>query len=223
MLDRVTFTGVDNKTNVKDLVELKKEFPFVEFGVLVSKNNTNTDVNNRYPNLEVINSLGNQNLDLACHLCGSIARDIVQSDDWSGVYSVLGDAFDIFKRVQLNVSGVHEFSENVHFPKSKIFLIQLKEDRTLYNFYKNKYNNIVGFQDNSGGMGKFEDSWRIEDRYFGYAGGLSENNVEAVLDKLNMLTYNDYWIDMESSVRTDDWFDIEKCRKVAILCKRYIK
>jgi len=223
MLNRVTFTGVDNKTNVEDLVEFKKEFPFVEFGVLVSKNNTNTNVNNRYPNLSVINSLRNKNLNLACHLCGSIARNIVQKNEWQGVYDLLGDTFDIFDRFQLNVSGVHEFSTEVIFPKNKQFLIQLKEDISLYNFYKYKFDNVFGFQDNSGGMGVFQDDWRVEDKYFGYAGGLSEKNVVSVLDKLSNIAYNDFWVDMESSVRTDEWFDLEKCRKVAVLCKDFIK
>ena len=51
MLNRVTFTGVDDRTNVNDLVDLTKRFPFVEFGVLISKGNTNRSVVNRYPKL----------------------------------------------------------------------------------------------------------------------------------------------------------------------------
>ena len=41
MLNRVTFTGVDDKTNIDDLVYLAEKYPFVEFGILVSKNNSN--------------------------------------------------------------------------------------------------------------------------------------------------------------------------------------
>lgn len=223
MLDRVTLTGIDNKTNVSDLVELSKEFPFVEFGILVSKNNTNADIENRYPNIFKIRELKDKNLKLACHLCGSIARNIIQKNDWKGIIEILGDDFDIFQRVQLNVMGVQPFSHEIVFPRGKSFLIQLKNETSLYDFYKDKFYNVFGFQDNSGGRGIFEDYWKIEDRYFGYGGGLSENNVEMVIDKLNLLTYNNYWIDMESSIRTDDWFDIEKCHRVAKICEKYIR
>ena len=41
MLTKITFTGIDNKTKIKDLEELYKKYPFVEFGFLVSESNTN--------------------------------------------------------------------------------------------------------------------------------------------------------------------------------------
>jgi len=35
-INRVTFTGVDDSTNIKDLEVISAEFPFVEFGILYS-------------------------------------------------------------------------------------------------------------------------------------------------------------------------------------------
>jgi hypothetical protein len=32
----------------------------------------------------------------------------------------------------------------------------------------------------------------------------------------------DFWIDMESGVRTDDWFDIDKVRRVLEICEPII-
>ena len=83
LLNRVTFTGVDDNTNIEDLICLTKKYPFVEFGVLVSKNNSNTGTVNRYPNLTILKRLKNKGLELSCHICGSIARDIVHKNDWS--------------------------------------------------------------------------------------------------------------------------------------------
>ncbi|MBR0879526.1 hypothetical protein [Bradyrhizobium liaoningense] len=51
------------------------------------------------------------------------------------------------------------------------------------------------------------------DRLVGYAGGISPENIHGVMSVLEQTTGR-YWIDMESGVRTDDRFDIEKCRAV---------
>ena len=58
----------------------------------------------------------------------------------------------------------------------------------------------------------------------GYAGGFDHNNVK---DKLICLFCNEYvgdfWIDMESSVRTDDKFDLNKVRRILEICTPIIK
>ena len=58
----------------------------------------------------------------------------------------------------------------------------------------------------------------------GYAGGF---NPENVADKLHYLLTNDevgdFWIDMESGVRTDDWFDLDKVRRVLAICNEVIR
>ena len=41
MLKKLTFTGIDNKVNIEELIELKNKYPLIEFGFLISKNNTN--------------------------------------------------------------------------------------------------------------------------------------------------------------------------------------
>lgn len=221
MLNRVTFTGVDDRTNVNDLVDLTKRFPFVEFGVLISKGNTNKNVVNRYPNATIFKKLKNKGLNLSCHLCGSVARNIVKKDDWNEFFDLLGKDYEIFNRFQLNVSGVKGFSRDIHFIEDKDFIIQLKEDMSLYDFYKD-LPNVYGFQDNSGGIGRFEDNWLDSDRYFGYAGGLNIDNVESVIRDLYVVNNADFWIDMETSVRTFDWFDTNKCEQILKICEAYV-
>ena len=221
MLNRVTFTGVDDRTNVNDLVDLTKRFPFVEFGVLISKGNTNKNVVNRYPNATIFKKLKNKGLNLSCHLCGSVARNIVKKDGWNEFFDLLGKDYEIFNRFQLNVSGVKGFSRDIHFIEDKDFIIQLKEDMSLYDFYKD-LPNVYGFQDNSGGVGRFEDNWLDSDRYFGYAGGLNIDNVESVIRDLYVVNNADFWIDMETSVRTFDWFDTNKCEQILKICEAYV-
>jgi phosphoribosylanthranilate isomerase len=50
------------------------------------------------------------------------------------------------------------------------------------------------------------------DRLVGYAGGIGPDNVADVLEQIGAT--GPYWIDMESGVRTDDRFDLGKCRRV---------
>ena len=220
LLNRVTFTGVDDRTNIEDLVYLTNKYPFVEFGVLVSKNGSNSGEINRYPNLTILKRLKNKGLNLSCHICGNIARQIVQKNDWSELEKLLGKDVEVFNRFQLNVSGIHKFSKEITFREDKEFIIQLKNDLSLYDYYKD-LPNVFGFQDNSGGVGKFEDNWLDSDRYFGYAGGLSVENVEKVIENLLIVNNDNFWIDMETSVRTNDWFDTKKCEEVLKICETF--
>ena len=220
MLNRVTFTGVDDRTNIEDLVYLTNKYPFVEFGILVSKNGSNSGDINRYPNLTILKRLKNKGLNLSCHICGSIARQIVQKNDWSELEKLLGKDIEVFNRFQLNVCGIHKFSKGITFREDKEFIIQLKNDLSLYDYYKD-LPNVFGFQDNSGGVGKFEDNWLDSDRYFGYAGGLSVENVEKVIEDLIIVNNDNFWIDMETSVRMNDWFDTKKCEEVLKICEKF--
>lgn len=82
--------------------------------------------------------------------------------------------------------------------------------------------NVVGFQDNSGGSGKYEGEWRAPlGDFFGYGGGISPENVIEAVRKINEVSASvDYWIDMESGVRTREKFDIKKCREV---CEKLVE
>ena len=60
--------------------------------------------------------------------------------------------------------------------------------------------------------------------HIGYAGGINEHNVA---DKLRFLLSRPdvglFWIDIESGVRTDDWFDTTKVRRIIEICKNVVK
>lgn len=66
-LNGVTISGIDETISVQGLLDLKSEFPFVEFGVLL-KDQTNGK-NLRYPAFDWIQRLPTE-LTLAGHICG---------------------------------------------------------------------------------------------------------------------------------------------------------
>lgn len=73
--------------------------------------------------------------------------------------------------------------------------------------------------DASGGRGIDTPIEVLKGNYkVGYAGGMNPDNVGEKLSYLMENVDGDFWIDMESGVRTDDWFDLDKVRKVLEIC-----
>lgn len=220
MLERVTFTGVDQKTKIKELEALQKKYPFVEFGFLISENNTNKNVSDRYPSLAMLKGMKNLK-NLSLHVCGRFVRAIMDGNDWSCVKTFMGNYWDLFSRVQLNAAGYEKFTDSVTFPKDRQIIIQMKSDKTnFYDTYKH-VENVLGFQDNSGGTGVFKNEWIIPDEpVFGFAGGINVDNVVAVVETIDSQYDGAYWIDMESGIRTNDKFDVKKCEEV---CRKLVE
>lgn len=233
MITQVTFTGIDNRTNIERLVAIQERYPFVEFGLLVARSRQGKE--NRYPDLDADNFLGRlrgRGLNLSCHVCGGLARNAVTAckDDESREFSLqelddyLGLRLSLFKRVQLNVAGATCLPETVYFyiPGS------IQELIIQTNPVKGNFKRVVTIgdvetaylADASGGRGIETDFipllWSVRT---GYAGGLRPDNVlekiQPLLSVRESVDYrNDFWIDMESGVRTDDWFDLDKVEAV---------
>lgn len=225
-LRHITFTGVDEMTDLKGLQELQSEYPIAEFSVLFSKNwKTN---GNRYINPEYMKILGRKGLNLSCHACGSIARDALRGN-WMPLEQVTNGMYP-FKRCQLNIamSDIKEDVLNTTLPVGleEVIIQQRDADHlSIWDRIQNHYGMSILF-DASGGNGidtGFEP-FAMENIRIGYAGGITPENVT---DKLTFLLNNenvyDFWIDMESGVRTDDWFDLNKVAKVLEVCKPIIE
>ena len=90
MFKKVSFTGIDNKTNIKRLLEIVEKYPNTEFGFLISEANTNKNVNNRYPNLILLQQLKNKNINLALHVCGKLAREVAKTGSLESVKTFMG-------------------------------------------------------------------------------------------------------------------------------------
>ena len=222
-LTHITFTGIDEFTDIDRLVSIQQRYPKAEFGVLMSKHWD--EYTYRYPNPEFINALRDRGLRLSGHLCGSLARDVFACmGGFCNVEKQFSSLLDIFQRVQLNVSGLTEYNstEIIPGPLQEI-IIQQGDDRRLFEqCYVNNGEFIALLLDKSGGSGVDtpivipQYAFRI---HVGFAGGITPDNV---IDKMNTITASSnvgkFWIDMESGVRTDDRFDLDKvedvCEKV---------
>lgn len=224
-LTHITFTGVDEWTDIDRLVSIQQRYPKAEFGVLMSKHwNEN---GNRYPSPEFIGSLHGRGLRLSAHLCGSLARNVIQMGFSGGIDEPFRTLLHDFRRAQLNVSGCKEainYDTNFidSYPLEEV-IIQQGDDRQLFEqCYINSGEHFAILLDKSGGMGIDTPicfppyAHRV---HVGFAGGINPDNV---IDKMNIITTSSlvgkFWIDMESGVRTDDRFDLDKvedvCKKV---------
>lgn len=85
--------------------------------------------------------------------------------------------------------------------------------------YDNTYHSLLF--DPSGGRGIGGHAWPSPPpaTRMGYAGGIGPDNIEQVLDQVAPL--GAAWIDMESGVRTDDRFDLDKVREVLARAERW--
>lgn len=218
MLKRVTFSGFDQWTSVEDLKALYREYPFVEFGFLLSDLYNGKDNRRRNPDVSVLENYREAKLPLSLHVCDNLAEKLVKENDWDGLYKALGDYMPLFDRIQYDSAFVVGFSDELTFPEDKQIILQLKDgNEGIWERYGH-LPNVFAFQDNSGGTGVCDMKWRKPmGEYFGYSGGLCPENVVEAVKSINQVCDIDYWIDMESRVRTDDTFDVNKCRKVCEL------
>ena len=225
-LQHITFTGIDGKTDLGALWELQQQYPIAEFGVLVAKNWRENG--NRYFNPSYLMAL-DRGLNLSAHLCGSIARAAVRGDfgpfrEWATAYPY------IFNRCQLNIATSKENPDSFKLCCGDTLLFdeiilqqRSVEDCPLW-IGSPASDYVTVLFDASGGQG-IDTPIKVMPviHKVGYAGGISPKNVA---EKLTYLLQNpdvgDFWIDMESGVRTDDWFDLDKVRRVLEICEPII-
>lgn len=226
----ITFTGVDEWTEISDLARLQAKYPYAEFGVLLSKNHQTNG--NRYPDPRIFNRMfAYYNIKWSAHLCGSMARSafggnwVPFEEYFKTITREPQSYWDMLNRIQLNVSKGLEGWTQPYRPEScpvngVDIIIQQNSVVESYLFNMNK-NNTQLLIDPSGGEGKSPD-WKMNHLYtenpnaiVGYAGGINKDNV---IDVLNFLETNSncyYWIDLETGARDkNDRFDVYKISKI---------
>ncbi len=220
-LTHITFTGVDGWTDIDRLVDIQERYPLAEFGVLLSKNWLNNG--NRFPSPEMVEKLRGRGLHLSGHLCGSLAKNVLHMGGFANVDFEFARMLDIFLRVHLNVS-CYEDATSFGIRRGPIeeVIIQQGESKSLFEQCRLTNGEYISLLlDKSGGMGidtRIEFPPYASRVHLGFAGGINPDNV---IDKLHQITSSpcigDFWIDMESGVRTDDRFDLDKVENV---CKK---
>lgn len=232
-LQHITFTGIDGKTDIKALTEIQREFPIAEFGVLTSYHWYENG--NRYLDPLIINDLRGNGLNLALHVCGSAAHDAAVGR-WDLIDKLVWSNVDLFHRIQLNISNRKDNPEALErLPKvvEQEVIIQTRGalntsiyDATIEKFKeKDKFGRTFSMLlDASGGQG-IDTPLKVlpSSGKIGYAGGINPDNVaEKLLFLLQNVHMGEFWIDMESGVRTDDWFDTAKVLRVLEICEPII-
>jgi hypothetical protein len=235
ILERVTVTGADDGTDPEDLFRLSVKYPFVEWGILLSKSQ---EGNSRFPSLRWIEHLkwlidgkphwfeteGKKTKPaLSGHLCGSWVRELC-----AGRLTFLADRPTIcamFERVQLN------FHANTHSVHKDEFTRALKSWKTVNQYifqFDNTNNwilatanaeniNVAPLFDTSGGAGIYPGSWPLGfGASCGYAGGLHPDKITEQLPRIRAAAEHcKIWIDIETHVRSNDdkLFDLDKVEK----------
>lgn len=224
IIDTVTITGADDTTSIDWMLEVSRSFPRVEWGILVSASQTGTP---RFPSDSWLHSLAkvakqNEDLRLSMHVCGRWVREICQGH-WTEFLKAHMELPCTFDRVQLNFHAyTHQLAPNF-FPMAEsacrticrqlIFQLDGVND-SLLTQAKEAGINAVPLFDKSGGAGVSPDSWPIAlpDTLCGYAGGLSPDNLDEELARINKVTQADshIWIDTETKVRTSNNLELDK-------------
>lgn len=213
----VTFTGIDVRTDIGRLCAIQRQYPTAEFGLLAAT--SRQGIENRYPDLILLDQLAGRGLRLSLHVCGSLVRRTVQ-DGFSTLDPILLRHKGLFRRVQLNIAnwdGVPErFTVDAPAFLDEVIIQQHPGKELLARRVATSSVPVSVLIDASGGIGLEADfsnpAYRIQKGHrTGFAGGINPGNAA---DRLRQIQSGnpdgDWWIDMENGVRTDDWFDLDK-------------
>jgi len=223
-LRHVTFSGADDQVKHEDLFALSERYPYVEWGILFSDSRSGKA---RYPSLtwrEKFYAMDAHLLNISAHLCGRYVMDIC-SGEWP-----LAIRLARYQRVQLNVSRSMNKIADMKAVAACLapgpeYIIQIGSYRQPGLVLARKI--LEGGKasvlfDASGGQGVAarEDPAPPEDLLCGYAGGLSPDNLEERLKRLEQVVgEREIWVDMESGVRDEedrlDLGKVERCLEIA--------
>lgn len=238
-LNRVTITGADDSISPDDLVQLSREFPFVEWGILFSQSSQGRA---RFPTDEWIAKLVVAgvygDMKLCAHLCGGWVRDLVLAGNFSFRNHYPG-FFSEAERVQVNFHGqFHRAADgfadvlraHVHPPLSERpvqFILQCDGVNDVSVVSRAADGLAVPLFDTSGGAGLLPRAWPLAwpGIYCGYAGGLSPENVEGQIEQIGRAAGGEtIWIDMERRVRSpdDSLFDLKRVHDVLSIVSGHI-
>lgn len=228
-LDRLTITGADDSVKPGQLSALSGFYPFVEWGILLSRS---SEGRHRFPSREWLGKLYAMKQDvpslkLSGHVCGRWVREML--DGSRMLVDDLGTLLGMFDRLQWNFHAeqnrmkAFEMSALLKtFKQSHIFQLDGVND-SIYAMMADLGVDVSPLFDTSGGAGLVPTTWPKAERgvYNGYAGGLGPDTLLAELPKIKEAARGErIWIDMERRVRSEDdsAFDIskvEECLEIA--------
>lgn len=219
-LKYVSITGADDEVAVGDLDKIAAAHPYVEWAILLMPERMGQK---RFPSADWIRNFADtyKGAHKAMHLCGGAFLGFIGNDP-----EILGLMWG-FKRIQLNlefgdVAGKYDpaklFAQIRAHPEFEFVIQYTEKNRDLLPKLRDIPNHALLF-DQSAGRGVAPDSWPapIGGHFCGYAGGLNPDNINKNLMAIaHAAGTAATWIDMESGVRTDDRFDLDKVGKILV-------
>ena len=203
----IAFTGVDDPASVPGLRALSARYP-IEWGILLDDAQTRDAL---FPDAAARAALlGAPGLRWAAHVCGAQAKLIAETPDRATV-DLAG-----FQRVQVN----HGFSGSSADQVANVMCFgRARGVRTLLQTLDDfpAENRVDWLFDVSFGTGAKPSAWPplpVSGPFCGYSGGINPANAASVVAAIAAPQGAQYWIDMESGVRTDGRFDLDKCEAV---------
>ena len=226
MLERLTFTGIDEQTPFGQIAALVDRYPRVEFGVLVGDSTPSEPQVEPtiFPSLPFVYEFAHKaaqgDWNIAIHLCGEWARAAVRQGTTSRYQAALV-LCRRFNRVQINLhpdyftpgwiepraGAVIGFARDV---ACRTVILQHRGDWCDVPVHHHK---VEYLWDRSGGAGRasFEEwprpivhPWRRQ----GYAGGIGPQTIGRTLAFVDEHDSARLWLDMEGRVRRDGLLDM---------------
>jgi hypothetical protein len=229
-ISKVTVTGADDSIAAEDLIPIAKEYPFVEFGILLSMTAMGRP---RFPSKSWLQSLVRvalaNPLQLSGHLCGSWMRDsLVGSWPKLDFYMIDNQFQSVFSRWQINTHAQAQEISARDIPRIANGVALIRQN--LIFQWDNVNNGLVGMAQGGGaqnievlfdlshGAGRVPADWPCPLKWIncGYAGGLSPENVAEQIEKIEKVAEGrTVWIDAETQLRTPDnkIFDLARVRQ----------
>jgi hypothetical protein len=222
LIERVSLTGADDRTELSRLIDLTARYPRVEWALLYVPHNEGAPRNPQRAWREAFFAhLADYS---AVHLCGALAfEQLLQG-------TLPADILEA-PRLQLNINA-----RKPDFSDEQVLEVYARAlalgPEIILQYHPQSASLIEGFalstpqvdrerlhilMDASRGTGLTPQKWsqpeRLDEFFVGYAGGIGPENINAVLQDVAALG-RPCWVDMESGIRSDNQFDADKAEAV---------
>lgn len=233
-LQLVSFVGVDLNTDLESLLWFNQLYSIkYEFGVLYSDSKNNTHI--RYPGYEFceyfLKWTRQNNICNSLHICGTSIIKYLKEDP------ILLSICKLANRIQLNLN-IDKFNDYDELSNAILEIAErnnhhiiLQKNSKKCKFNENLLSKINKFNvelswlyDSSGGFGRQINKVVVPDmKYFtGYAGGINPDNIIDIINLINDVNTDNrnFYVDMESGVRANNYFSIYKCKLIKELIEK---
>ena len=219
-LTHITFTGIDQFTDLDRLWDIHKIYPFAQFGVLTSVSFGRRGFEYPHPRIfkELYYRQVHERIPISLNVCGIMALSLATGRK-EDLYEIVGAPYiSAFDRLQLNHDSAHEL-ETPCFILENCQIPQPYGEDIVPMFNNVVYSTPCSFYSDSSVLAGKDfiikaKPW-MKDRNVGFSGDISGHNINDVISKLESDPNLDrFWLNIETSLRTHDKFDLCKVERI---------